>query len=227
MMDIKINSERGEVVKAWIEKSGLQPGDKLPSERDLAQFLGLSRGDLRQSMLLLETSGVVDRKVGRGTYLASRMGLHKYSFKLDNLLDTTSPHHAMMARLALEPELAGFAAIHGSQRDIDEARRLSKEMRAVSSWSQYEELDARFHEVIALASENPLLIEMHRIVNDVRVAVVWSKLKLPNGCPSPDYHSFDEHDDIVSSLETRDRKGAQLAMKKHLHSVHATFLSED
>ena len=214
-------------VQTWIENSGLQPGDRLPSERSLCEMLGLSRGDLRQSMLLLEVQGILDRKVGSGTYLASGDKDYKYSSNLNILTDVTSPHHAMMARLALEPEIAGFAAIHASQRDLDEARRLSAAMRGVSSWSQYEKLDARFHEVIAIASGNPLLIEMHRIVNEVRVAVVWSKLKLPDDGPSPDYHSFDEHDAIVESLEARDRKGAQLAMRKHLNSVNATFLSED
>lgn len=143
------------------------------------------------------------------------------------LAEVTSPHDAMMARLTLEPELAGHAAIHASPRHLAEARRLADGMRAASNWAEYESLDTRLHELIAIASRNPLLVELHRIVNAVRVSVVWSNLQIPEHGPPKDYHSFAEHDAIIDALESRDRRAAHAAMRAHLKSVRATLLKDD
>lgn len=212
----------------WLTASGASPGDRLPPERVLSERLGVSRGELRKAMTVLEAEGIVERHVGRGTFLRAPATNEKGSEPLvAQLSEITSPHAAMMARLSLEPELAGHAAIHAAPRHLTEARSLAEGMRKAKNWDDYERLDARLHELIAVASGNPLLAELHRIVNAVRVSVVWSNLELPQGGPPTDYHSFAEHDAIIEALERRDRKAAHTAMKTHLKSVRATFLKDD
>jgi len=212
----------------WLETSGAKPGDRLPPERALCETLGISRGELRKALLAMEADGRVERHVGRGTFLRAHAASpqSQESFVLD-LAEITSPHDAMMARLSLEPELAGYAAIHAAPRHLAEARGLAEDMRRAGNWAEYEQLDARLHELIATASGNPLLAELHRIVNEVRIRVVWSRLELPQGGPPSDYHSFDEHDAIIEALESRDRWAAHAAMKNHLKSVRATLLKDD
>jgi DNA-binding FadR family transcriptional regulator len=220
-------SSRDELAN-WLANSGAAPGDKLPPERDLSVQLGVSRGELRKALTALEAEGVVERHVGRGTFLRTPASSDKSSEPLVmRLAEITSPHAAMMARLSLEPELAAHAAIHAAPRHLSEARALAEGMRNAADWTEYEQLDARLHELIAVASGNPLLAELHRIVNAVRVSVVWSKLELPQDGPPADYHSFAEHDEIISALESRDRKAAHAAMRNHLKSVRATFLKDD
>lgn len=217
-----------DAISGWLASTGAVPGDKLPPERELSERLGISRGDLRKALTALETEGVIERHVGRGTYL--RLPSATSSGKLPmvaRLAEVTSPHDAMMARLTLEPELAGHAAIHASPRHLAEARRLADGMRAASNWAEYESLDTRLHELIAIASRNPLLVELHRIVNAVRVSVVWSNLQIPEHGPPKDYHSFAEHDAIIDALESRDRRAAHAAMRAHLKSVRATLLKDD
>lgn len=204
------------------------PGDRLPPERDLSEQLGISRGELRKALTALEAEGVIERHVGRGTFLRMPSAANQANQPLvERLAEVTSPHDAMMARLSLEPELAGYAAIHAAPRHLAEARRLTDGMRVATNWADYESKDARLHELIAIASGNPLLAELHRIVNAVRGSVVWSNLDLPQDGPPTDYHSFAEHDAIVEALERRDRKAAHAAMKAHLRSVRATFLRDD
>ncbi|NND19215.1 MAG: FadR family transcriptional regulator [Silicimonas sp.] len=212
----------------WLATSGATPGDRLPPEREFSERLGISRGELRKAMTVLEAEGIVERHVGRGTFLREPIaeGKSSESFVM-NLAEITSPHAAMMARLSLEPELAGHAAIHAAPRHLTEARGLAKGMRKAADWTEYEHLDARLHELIAIASGNPLLVELHRIVNAVRVSVVWSKLELPRDGPPADYHSFAEHDAIIEALERRDRQAAHAAMRAHLKSVRATLLKDD
>lgn len=217
-----------DAITGWLAASGAVPGDRLPAERILSEQLHMSRGELRKALTMLEAEGVVERHVGRGTYLRRPAAAAKGNESLvTRLAEITSPHAAMMARLSLEPELAGHAAIHAAPRHLAEARTLADGMREAANWSEYEALDARLHELIAVASGNPLLAELHRIVNGVRVSVVWSNLQLPAGGPPSDYHSFAEHDAIIEALERRDRSEAHAAMKTHLRSVRATLLKDD
>ncbi len=212
---------------AWLSRSGATPGDRLPPERNLCEQLGISRGELRKVLTTLEAEGVVERHVGRGTFLRTPDAEGNKEPLVTHLAEITSPHAAMMARLSLEPELAGHAAIHAAPRHLTEARRLADGMRAAANWAEYGQLDAQLHELIAVASGNPLLAELHRIVNAVRVSVVWSKLALPQDGPPADYHSFAEHEEIIEALERRDRTAAHAAMRNHLKSVRATLLKDD
>ena len=216
------------MLAGWLEKHGTLPGERLPPERQLSEKLGISRGELRKAMTALEVEGLVERHVGRGTFLRAPSAPEPNNESLiARLSEDTSPHNAMMARLSLEPEIAGHAAIHASQRHLAEARKLANAMRVAASWEEYGDLDARLHELIAIASGNPLLVEMHRIVNAVRLSVVWSVLEIPKDGPPEDYHSFAEHDEIVSALEKRDRSAARSAMRNHLKSVRSNLLKDD
>ena len=216
------------ILRNWLDTANLGEGDRIPAERVLAEELSVSRSDLRKALLVLESEGRLYRHVGRGTFIKDPTKLDlSDTAKLAALAQKTSPHEAMIARLALEPELARLAALHASPRQIADMRRLANEMRKASDWETYEELDASFHDLIAEATGNPLLHEVSRIVNGVRREVVWNRLYLPEGRPTPDYHSFAEHDEIVTSMERRDRAGSRDAMKKHINSTLGTMMADD
>lgn len=215
-------------LKQWLRDSGARPGDKLPPERKLSQVLGVSRGELRKALTILEVNGCLERQVGRGTYLSGdpESGQDNDTVSITALAERTSPHEALMTRIALEPQLAGLAAIHATARDIACAEDLATAMRQAQDWAAYESLDAAFHETIAAAAGNALLAELHRIVNTVRLRVLWARLDVPENGPPADYHSFAEHDAIVAALKRHDRAGAQKAMLAHLRSIGGTLLAD-
>ncbi len=210
----------------WLASGDFAPGDRLPPERKLSETLGVSRSELRKALAILEVEGVLRRHVGRGTYLQNVDRSTIAGSDVVRVCEQTSPHEAMMARLTLEPELAALAAIHATPKQLVEARRLGDAMRAAQSWEDYERLDAEFHRAIAEAAGNSLLSELHRILNAVRVSVVWPRLDVPEGGPPADYHSFAEHSAILDSLDRRDRAGAHSAMRAHLKSIRATLLPD-
>lgn len=216
-------------LRAWIAASGLVEGARLPPERDLCADLGVTRAELRKALLVLESGGSVVRQVGRGTFLAKKPGARNARKSgtseglIADLAERTGPHEAMMARLALEPELARMAALHASPMQLRELRRLAVSMRNASSWHAYEEMDAEFHDILAEASGNALLYELHKIMNGVRFVVVWRRLNTPEMYPNEDYHSFDEHDTIVAALEQRSGAEAYKAMQSHLQSTLSTM----
>ncbi|MGI9492377.1 MAG: FadR/GntR family transcriptional regulator [Geminicoccaceae bacterium] len=216
-------------LQSWINTAGLAEGSRLPSERDLAVQLGVSRTELRKALLVLEVEGLLHRKVGSGTYLnrsPAPSENHAVTLRIGDLAERTGPQEAMIARLAIEPELARMAALNASQRQIRELRGRTTSIRQASTWRAYEQQDSQFHDLIAEASGNSLLHEVHKVVNGVRLIVVWRRLDTPESGPPPDYHSFDEHDAIVSALETRDAAAAHDAMRRHLASTLASMTGD-
>ena len=106
-------------VRAWVATAGLGDGARLPPERELSTLLGVTRAELRKAFLVMEADGTLERKVGRGTFLAPGSKSRKTGSARETITDLaerTGPHEAMMARVTLEPELAWMAALHATPR---------------------------------------------------------------------------------------------------------------
>lgn len=210
-------------LRNWIAESGLATGARLPPERDLSAALGVSRSELRNALLLLETESMVERHVGRGTYLSKTprqpRGAKGIQAAISHLSEATGPIDAMSARLVLEPELARMAALNATPTQLRALREMANAMQNATSWSAYEALDHDFHNAVAAASGNAILQALFEILNGVRQVVVWRKLAPTDRGPDPDYHSFTEHDAILSAMENRDSVAASAAMTTHLNST--------
>ena len=208
------NSHLVSTVRHWLTAARLGPSGRLPPARDLAAQFCVSRAELRKVLSLLEAEGQIRRHVGRGTFLAKDPPAPGPAD--EDIAARTSPLAAMQARTIIEPELAGLAALNATGAQIAEMRSLCAGMRQAQSWEAYAELDWRFHNVIAEATGNVLLVEFQRLLNGVRRYVVWGNLlKRPEG-PSGDYHSFEEHERVVDAIASRDPEGAIAAMRGHL-----------
>jgi DNA-binding FadR family transcriptional regulator len=195
---------------------------RLPPERQLAIDFGVTRAEIRKALAVMADEGRLERHVGRGTFL--RFGDEAKPIDIDELTQRTGPREAMQARLILEPDLAGLAAINASAKQVANLWNLSRLMRIGKTWSEYELNDARFHRLVAEASGNSLLTAVHDVVNRVRRAVIWGWLDTrPSGPPS-DYTSFAEHDAICAAIEQRDRLAAAEAMRRHLRTTNARLI---
>jgi DNA-binding FadR family transcriptional regulator len=213
-----------EEVREWIAGASLVEGSRLPPERELAEHLGITRSHLRKALTVLEAEGRVWRHVGKGTFLTASRDSSREDIAA--IANRTSPPEAMEARQILEPDIARLAAVKATADQIVEMQQLCAEMRRAKDWDEYEQLDWRFHNLLAQASGNTLLVEIQKVVNGVRRAVVWGHLaRRPTG-PSPDYHSFGEHDAIVDAVARRDRRGASDAMRRHLMNIASTLTDE-
>jgi len=196
---------------------------RLPPERDLAVTLGVSRAELRKALSALERDGVLWRHVGKGTFLGSR--------PIDTVADVaamtrrTNPSEVMQARLSLEPEIVRLAALNATAADVAEMRNCIARTHQAETWRQYEAWDNRLHRTIGEAAQNGLLLGLLDTLNAVRRAVTWGRLRQEPLRPSPDHHSFAEHDEIVQAIADRDPARAAAAMRAHLRSVGRNLLS--
>lgn len=211
-------------LRHWLSAAEVPESGRLPPERGLAERFQVTRAELRKALAVLETEGRLRRHVGRGTFLATARGVPRT--RVDELAEGTTPRDAMQARLVVEPELARLAALNATTAQIAEMRSLCGQLRRVTSWRDYETIDARFHTLIAEASGSRLLLELHHIINGVRRKVVWGHLNVRPVGPSPDYHSFNEHDALVEAIANRDRRGAAEAMRQHLNATISTLMDE-
>jgi DNA-binding FadR family transcriptional regulator len=136
----------------------------------------------------------------------------------------SNPAEVMRARLAVEPELAREAALHANAEDIELMRRCLSGARAAETWRQYENWDNRLHRAVAEAAHNALLLALFDMLNGVRRAVVWGRLRDERPRPPPDHHSFAEHEAVVAAIAERNRASAASAMRRHLQHVEALLL---
>lgn len=142
----------------------LQPGEKLPPERDLAEHLGVSRVSVRDALRELENRGLVDRRPGRGTIVLSPGERAEFSYVI---LSAASELHSdlrdiMELRVIVEPPIARLTAARATKRDIAQLRELLEAMeREDVTKERYAELDRAFHQAIAQYAHNTLLAHIN------------------------------------------------------------------
>lgn len=205
-----------ESLKKFMADQEFTLNGRLPPERELCIELGLTRGGLRKAMAVLEADGQIWRQVGRGTFFGPRpiQNLSDVEF----LSEHSSPADVMEARLAIEPQLAKLAALHGTASNFSEMRRCIRMCKSASEWRIYESWDNNLHQAIAKATCNKLLISLFDTLNIVRRSTVWGQLRSTK-LPPANHASFAEHDAIYEAITTRDGEEAANLMREHLRTV--------
>ena len=158
----KISEEIVEQIKALISRGELKPGDRVPSERELASMLGVSRPSVREAIMVLDAMGFLETKQGGGTFVRT-LTETSIADPLTRLVQKKDPEMLRAlaeVRMGLESWSAYLAAKRAKPTEIDEMRRLyaiMEKQAARGGWDS--EVDAKFHYVITAASHNSL--QMH------------------------------------------------------------------
>lgn len=150
---VSVNIER------MILDGTLAPGERLPSERELAEHLSVSRVSVRQALHELETRGMIDRKPGRGTIVLAPGDRAALPTDAVAALASVEPqlHEIMELRSIIEPPIARITAGRATARDVDQLRQLVDDMEGDLSAERYAQLDRSFHQAIAQYTHNSLL----------------------------------------------------------------------
>jgi len=210
-------------LRAYMAQRDLPANSRLPPERELCDILGVSRGELRTALAVLESTGELWRHVGKGTFIGARP-TKEYS-DVAAIAALTNPREVMQARLLIEPQIAREAALNATAGDIAELKQCMIASRQAQTWRQYENSDNRLHRAVAEAAHNTVLLALFDTLNAVRRAVVWGRLRDKVDRPPADHHSFVEHEALVRAIEERDMDGASQAMLRHLSHVEGNLLA--
>lgn len=187
-------------------------GDKLPNENDLAQELGVSRSTLREAVKILTTSGILEIKRGKGTFVTSNTIISSSDFGdiasgLDDLFEM---------RLMFEPDCAYYAAERATDEEIEIICRYGEEIeKKILSGEDRTVEEQKFHESIANATHNSFVKQFMPIIfNAIKKGVVVLT-------QDQDVSEDNLNDDrlIMEFLKKRNPEGARTAMR--LHIIHA------
>jgi GntR family transcriptional regulator, transcriptional repressor for pyruvate dehydrogenase complex len=146
-------------IKQMLLDGELQPGDRLPPEKELGERLGLSRNSLREAVKALELIRVLDVRRGDGTYITSlepRLLLEAMSFVVD-LHQDASILDLFEVRRILEPAAAAMATIKATPEDIAKLDGLLDEVGSDTSVDDLIANDLRFHEMVSDLAGNMYL----------------------------------------------------------------------
>jgi len=202
----------------------LQPGDKLPSERDLAVSLGVSRSSIRDAIRSLELMGMVEPRQGAGTIVRQIS-----SDSLVNPLANARKRKEELVgelldfRKMLEPSLASRAATRVSPEELAEMEDILKrqEEKLRNDESTIAE-DTEFHYAIALASGNSVVRKVLDTLMDLLRDSRERSLQV-DGRPQK---SLAGHRKILAALNRHDAEAAKLAMRRHIEDVEKILLKK-
>lgn len=209
-------------LRAYLAQQDLPQNSRLPPERELGALLGLSRGDLRKAMAVLESEGEIWRHVGKGTFIGRRPADEWFS--ISRIASQSSPQEVIQTRALMEPLIAAEAAMNATADNIREMRHCLRRTRQARSWRQYEHWTNTLHRTIAESTRNTLLLAMFDTMITVRRAVFWGRLRPTKDRPAPDHRSFAEHAAVIDAIEQRDPRAAADRMREHLGMVNQRLL---
>jgi GntR family transcriptional regulator, transcriptional repressor for pyruvate dehydrogenase complex len=211
-----------EIVKRLVNlilDEGLKPGDKLPPERELMVRLSVGRSSLREAIKTLSAVGVVEVSVGEGMFVGrgdTSVLTKPLSWGL--LMGERSTREVIEARHVVEIELAGLAALRGTDEEIEAIKERLLAMHEVfEDADSYSRADLEFHLAVAEAAHNRVL---YQVLDTLRHIVrVWiARVHIGHASTG---QSIAEHDAIYEAIRAHDEDAARKAMEKHLDRASA------
>ena len=202
----------------------LHPGDKLPSERDLAEMLRVSRGSIRDAIRTLELLGVVETRQGAGT-IVREISIESLVNPFANVLQKRKDlvTELLDFRKMLEPPLAARAATHASADEISEMEEILRRQEEKQNYGDATVAeDTEFHYGIALASDNSVVLKVIDVLMDLLRDTRARSLQV-EGRPQK---SLSGHRRILAAIKRHDAEAAKSAMRRHLEDVEEIVLNK-
>jgi len=194
-------------------------GEKLPSERELAQSLGVSRALIRESFRILEAIGLVEVKPGIGAIVAQRtstsVNIAQYLWQHPSETLDVIEIRDMISRKAGE-----LAARHITNTELETLEALYDAQQAAALANQRDELmylDRRFHVLIFTAARNTALSAIEEYSRSVLANVEFNEITLS----LRPLRSLAEHERIIQTLRAHDPKAAAAALGSHARRANA------
>lgn len=225
--DTKVSDQLRRQLIRRIETDLLEPGDKLPSERELANLTGASRTSIRQALYDLERRGYVKRVPRVGTIVANQERPEISDDLFGSLtLDERVVKEVMDLRAVIEPPIARRAAQRRSGDELDlilvPLKAAEEELATVSpSPERIQRLDVQFHTAIAELTHNTMLSRLMEVTSDwaspSRNLSVQTRKRMAT--------SIHAHRRIYEAIAGEDDSLAAMAMQDHLSEVSRSINS--
>lgn len=203
-------------IQRLITAQGLRPGDRLPSERELAERLSVSRATLRIALATLETLGIIRIQAGQGAFLVEKEGGSPLNLESAwHFADRYAPGEVYQLRFAIE----GFAARMAARRaDEAEIHRLRVANQAMKEALEAGDLlagarqDFAFHLAVLRLGGNrameQIILNLDRLILETQLMPLSSRARL--------LEPIDEHEELIVAIERQDAELACVMMRHHI-----------
>ncbi len=197
-----------------IEKGKYSRGGRLPSERDLAEEMRVSRPTIREAMIALEILGLVEARHGSGIYVVETPPVDSRETELD-----VGPFELTEARRLFEGEAVALAATTITTEELAVLEELALKIAENRNEAVGERADRDFHLAIAEATRNSVIASVIENLWDLRYKSPLSANMFERARQAGIEQPVDDHWVILEALKTRDPKAAREAMHAHLDHV--------
>lgn len=220
----KLSEEVALRLEEMIQHGGYQPGDQLPSERDLMRQFGVGRPAVREALFSLQTMGLVAVSSGeraRVTRPTPQLVIESLSGAARLLLSQPDGiRHFQEARRFFEIGLVRHAASHAGDEDLRELGRALEENRlSIGNARRFEQTDMAFHYVLALIPRNPIFTAIHAAIADW----LMEQRSITLSYPGQNEVAFRAHQAIYEAIAARDPERAERELRDHLDQVAGLY----
>lgn len=211
----KLYQHVAEQITEAIRQERYRPGARLPSERDLAEWLSVSRPTVREAMIALEIRGVVETRHGSGVWVLQAPEQTEVPMELD-----IGAFELTEARRMFEGEACALAAVNMTEEDAAELEAIIAKMVQENRGDVAgEHADRAFHVKIAAITRNAAITLMVETLWDWRYKSPLCATMLARARKAGSRPAIDDHHIILAALRSRDAAGARAAMRAHLDRV--------
>jgi len=217
-------------IEGLILRGILRPGERLPSERELSERMGVSRPSLREALADLQDRGLLSSKAGAGVYVADVLG-SAFAPALIKLFATHD--EAVFDYLSFRRDMEGLAAERaarlGSDTDLKVINTIFQKMETAHQKRNPADeagLDADFHLSIIEASHNIIMLHMMRSMYDLLREGVFYNRSIMFKQRMTRSHLLDQHRAINVALQARDPSGARKAVADHMDYVEGALMGQ-
>ena len=208
-----------------ILSGGLNVGEKLPSERDLAEQFSVSRPSIREAINKLQAKGIISKIPGGGTYICETLGASFTDPLLELLVNNRDAAFDMLEmRYAIEGLSAYLAALRATQEDKEFIQKRFDELLDAHSQQNTKveaACDVNFHLSIAMATHNPMLLHiMQSLFNVLQKSISITLIDLFRDSSHRE-DIKDQHARVLDMILKNDAAAAKTAMQKHLSWVES------
>lgn len=215
-----------ETILARIRSEDYSADERLPSERTLAGELGVARNTVREALDVLESSGVIRRRAGSGSFVTGER--ESDDLGTGDVAAETSPLDLQVMRGILEPEMVRLAIVNMAPRRIEALGRTLSEMENVQTDAgRFARLEDEFHRQLAEGTGNPLLIACHDLILQARRQSFRAALNRRHLTPNRIQDYQRRYNRLFNAIAARDIETAGEFMKLQLIEEQKILLQED
>ena len=217
-----------EVIKDKIKKGKIKKGDKLPSEREMAESLGLSRASVREALRALEVIGLIESIQGAGNYIRTNFDNSLIEpLSLMFMLQESSVKEMYDLRETLELQCVKLSARYIEENELGLLTAILNRMYLAKTEEESLELDIEFHYLIAKTSRNMLLINVLEVLSQLMDEFIRkSRMQiLHEGNTRENLLAI--HENLLRALKCREEAKASQAMKEHFDLIRKAYGYEE